>query len=230
MRNFLLAIICLAVVVGSANGTPEKYQSGIPALDVFLKAKNVSHDQIVVGITGFYGQTQPRQWLILTKEKNSPDQMHEFVITDGVVEGRRRMRKLPNQDIPTIPIERNRLKIDSDRVFDVAESLANIQKVGYDSVHYQLRCRDANNEPVWVVNLLDPIGRSIGVHYVSAESGELLRSVWHKLKATNSMTKSADGKTENLLYGAKVKEVSVSGNVSPRIRPINRVISPAAVK
>jgi hypothetical protein len=119
------------------------------------------------------------------------------------------------------------LKLDSDVAFTIAEELASSARISYDSVHYQLRCRDLGNEPVWVVNMLDPVGRSIGIHYISAETGKILRSVWNKTHPSSmSRSKGPDGKPESLLYGATVREITLSGNLGRQKREINRVIPP----
>lgn len=228
MRILFIAIISWSLLTALSNATPERYASGIPSLDAFLKVKPAN--QIVVGITGFYGQDQPQQWLVLAKDPNSEDYLHEYVISDGEIKGSRKMRNLPFQDIPDVPINRGRLRVDSDLAFELAEELALDAKMAYDSVHYQLRCRDQNHEPVWMVNMLDPAGRSVGIHYISAETGIILRSVWHRSdRQSMSSSRGTDGKPVNLLYGASVREITVSGKAAPKKREVIRVITPSGV-
>lgn len=232
MRIVLLAILSWAFSISQIQASPERYASGIPSLDAFLTFNQTSNSQEVVGMTGFYGQEQPKQWLILTRDKDSPDSMTEFVVSGKTVQAKRQVRRLPNQDLPGIALNRSRLKVDSNVAFKIVESLAKDRKVGYDSVHYQLRCRDLNTEPVWMINLLDLAGKSIGIHYISAESSAILRSVWHQ-SSLQSLTRVSDGKNVkpvSLLYGGTVKELTLSGNAGRQKRTIKRVIEPAPVK
>ncbi|MEO0415258.1 MAG: hypothetical protein AAF226_09935, partial [Verrucomicrobiota bacterium] len=134
----------------------------------------------VVGLVGFYGQSQPQQWLVLVKDARVEDMMHEFVISDSKVRAQRHFRKLPNQDLPSIPISIDQVKIDSSKAFQIVEQLAGNVGIGFDTVHYQLRARDLRSEAVWMLNLIDRNQNSVGVHYISAETGQVLRSVWQK--------------------------------------------------
>ena len=235
MRILFLAILVWSILVGMSSSTPEKYSAGIAALDVFLKSKQLATGkQDVVGMTGFYGQDQPRQWLILVKDRDARGDLFEFVVSEGAITGKRRVPNLPGQDLPELPLDRSKMKVDSDIIFQMTEDLAKNQQIGYDSVHYQLRCRRENLEPVWMVNQLDIARRTVGLHYISALTGQVIRSVWPK-PVSNSLSAAdpqTDGKPVTLLYGASVKEVNVSSQAPPQRgpRPIQRVISPKKKK
>lgn len=233
MRPTPFFLITALAFVGLLNlqATPEKYVSGVPTLEAFLKSAQYPPNHEVVGMTGFYGQDQPKQWLILTKAKDA-DFWFEFVLVDKKVQKRRSIRRLPNQAVPTIGIDLKRLKYDSDLAFEIAELKAQAESVGYDSVHYQLRSREQDSEPVWVVNMLDPAGKSIGIHYISAETGVMLRSVWHRVNrdALTKVEKGPDGKPESLLYGGKVTEISISGNAGRQVRSVKRVVRPVVAQ
>lgn len=227
MRTLVTIISSIFIFSGVSNATPEQYEPGVPTLKAFLDSPQYhTSKQTVVGMTGFYGQDQPRQWLILTRAENS-EELSEFVMMEKNVIRKRKMKKLPNQALPTIEIEVDRLKVDSDIAFEIAELRAKKDSVMYDSVHYQLRCREQDNEPVWVVNMLDPAGKSIGIHYISAETGVLLRSVWHRAnqESLTSAKKGPDGKPESLLYGGSVKEITVSGKAGTRKTVIRKVVA-----
>lgn len=226
MRFFLL-FVCVCQTYLFA--TPQEYKSGIPSLDALLKA-GLPEGQEVVGMTGFYGQDQPKQWLILAKNQ-SDGALTEYVVAGEKVAGKRKLHRLPNQAVPSIVVDRERLKVDSKIAFEIAEFQARQERVAYDSVHYQLRCREEMDEPVWAVNLLDPVGKSIGIHYISAESGVLLRSVWHRSsrEALTKTTVDRDGEPVSLLYGAKVTELTVSGKANAPKR-LKRTVEPVAAK
>ena len=227
MRFQFLAIFVWGVFLGTSFGTPEKYTSGIPALDIFLKS--YSGKGVVVGMTGFYGQDQPRQWLILVKDPENETAMSEYVISDGRITAQRKVRVLPGHDFPSIEIPRSKLKVDSSLIFTATEELASAKGVGYDSVHYQLRCRDENHEPVWMVNLLDPARNSVGIQYISAVTGKILRSVWHPANPT-SMSRSSTGvpqTKEKFLYG---RTASLEETATPKRRVLKQVIVPTRIR
>jgi|GEM_PF-867046 len=178
-KVFIFAVLVVGGVIALVSASPPKYATALAALKSFEHSKTRASTDVVVGMIGFYGQDQPRQWLVLAKDGRIADLMHEFVVSDGQVRAQRHFNRLPDQDLPDVPINRVDIRIDSDKAFQLAESLAAKAGIGYDSVHYQLRCRDLRSEPIWMLNLIDVRQVSVGVHYFSAVTGELLRSEWH---------------------------------------------------
>jgi len=179
LKCCVLVFFALASVIVLVIASPTKYPGALEALASYDRSSTKASSDIVVGMIGFYGQDQPRQWLVLAKDARIKGLMHEFVVSDGEVRAQRHFKRLPNQDLPDVPINRADVKIDSTRAFQLAESLAAKANIGFDSIHYQLRCRDLRNEPIWMLNLIDTKQVSVGVHYFSAVTGELLRSEWH---------------------------------------------------
>lgn len=220
MRAFLIAHLIVLFAQGWTWATPPKHETGMVALDEFVRTAPLESSDRIVGMTGFYGQDQPRQWLILVRSGESQEKLFEYVMTEGQLQGRRELRALPQQDLPTVPIPLARLKVDSDAAFFTAERLAESRGTSYDSVHYQLRSREGSSEPVWMVNLLDPIGKQIGIHYISAESGDILRSTW---KVPANISQATGKKSARFLYGGVVEELTVSGKADRKQRSIREI-------
>ncbi len=176
---FVLLFFTLAGVWTLVEASPPKYATALEALRTYERSGSKVNTDVVVGLIGFYGQDQPRQWLVLAKDTRLEGMMHEFVVSNDEVRAQRHFKRLANQDLPDVPINRADVKIDSSKAFRLVESLAAKAGIGFDTIHYQLRCRDLRNEPIWVLNLIDSRQVSIGVHYYSAITGELLRSNWH---------------------------------------------------
>ncbi|MEM7697132.1 MAG: hypothetical protein AAF236_01865 [Verrucomicrobiota bacterium] len=162
--------------------------TGLHGLDSFVAAKQLQPGERIIGMVGFYGQDQPQQWFVLTDNPAKGSALRETVVAQGKILAERKFRRLPGQDLPTIPLIREKLKIDSTRAFELANREADANKVGFESVHYQLRCRDIRDEPVWMLNLLDESHASVGVVYISAETGNLLRVTWLKAPAESFTT------------------------------------------
>ncbi len=165
---------------------PEKAvgEPALASLDAFLAASNHNPREVVLGMVGFFGQPEPVQWLILTADPAKAGVLRESVFARGKILAERAFTPLPGQDLPHLPLVRKTLKIDSAAAFRIAEGLARQQKRSFDSVHFQLRVRDLENEPVWMLNFISPAQISIGVVYLSASSGKVLRESWAAIPAT----------------------------------------------
>jgi len=171
-------IVALSCPLAAA--PPEKAvgESALGALDAFLVASPLEPGAEVLGMVGFFGQPEPVQWLILTSHPATPGVLCESIFARGRVLGERKFSPLPGQDLPHLPIARATLKIDSAAAFRIVEELAHRQKRAFDSAHFQLRVRDLGAEPVWMLNLLNRAQVSVGVVYLSASSGAVLRETW----------------------------------------------------
>lgn len=172
-----IALLVSDGLAQSAAPTPPP-PSALAAMDLFLASPSDGRKEAIYGVVGFFGQPAPPQWLILTDAGNNARSLRESVVTNAGVVAERKFRRQPKQDLPDIPMSRAALKIDSGAAFRVAETEARLQKMAFESAHYQLRCRETGREPVWMLNLLNANHVSIGVVYVSAVTGKVMRTSW----------------------------------------------------
>lgn len=197
--RFTLSVIavigCLPITASMVSASPAATSKTTANMTfhALAKAKGSLVMSRVVGIAGFYGQDQPQQWLVLATDRKVPNLLHEFALRDGKLVAERHFTRQPELDIPSIPIPLSLVRIDSNQVFRIAETTARRAGVGFDSIHYQLRCRDLRNEPIWVLNLVDQVGNTVGVHYISAVTGETLRVVWHRPGTPDYTSANQDG-------------------------------------
>ena len=175
---------------------PRSQMSAINTLWAFGRERGTHELSRVVGVVGFFGQDQPRQWRLLAHDAQQRGVMHEYILENGRVVAERRFARDPKQDMPSIVIPVGQLKVDSTQAFLLAEAQATAASIGFDSAHYQLRCRDLRNEPVWVLNLSDAARKTVGVVYISALNGDIIRKVW-----------SRPGSAEYKAQGAKKREL-----------------------
>ena len=133
----------------------------------------------IVGMVGFYGEPEPAQWLLLTRRAAREMSMREYVVSHGRVRSHRDFRSRKNEDYPTIPLPADVMQVDSIEAHEIAAGLAGKRGIAFDTAHYQLRCREEKREPVWMISLVDRNQVSVGVLYISALSGRVLRTVWH---------------------------------------------------
>ncbi|MCB1204488.1 MAG: hypothetical protein KDN18_09530 [Verrucomicrobiae bacterium] len=154
-------------------------EEGLVAFDEFLEGGGLGPDEKILGMVGFCGQALPAEWLFLT---GKPDDfgagLRESVFAQGKILAERTLKVFAGQDLPHLPIERGRLKVTTANAYETAVARAKDEKVSFKSVRYQLRVRDAGNEPVWLISFLNRAQVGIGVVYVSAETGEVLRENW----------------------------------------------------
>ena len=176
-RSLFTAGLFLAFLL-PANAAPPS--SAITNLNAYGRARGPQDLSRVVGVVGFYGQSQPPRWMILSMDPKVPGLMHEFVMQNSRIVAERHFPRPKEQDLPHIPLPVRSLRIDSPQAFKIAEQTAQRAGLGFDSLHYQLRCRDLRNEPIWVLNLNDQKKTPVGVLYISAVTGEVLRSIWNR--------------------------------------------------
>jgi len=182
----VLVLVFSALLAGSAaagrKGGNTGAEGALAAYDAAIRAlaDGSGSQPAIYGIIGFFGQPLPPQWLVLTDESEGSRDLHELVVSGGEIRAERRFRPVPGQDIPDIPIRRERVKVDARAAFATAEREARKGRMAFESAHFQLRCRDAGEEPVWMLSLVGPTQVSIGAVYLSAESGKVLRTAWVK--------------------------------------------------
>lgn len=126
----------------------------------------------VTAVRGHRGQDQPVIWEVSTRMS---DAERVFVITDKQI-----VADTVYSSGGGVVIDLRRLQIDSGDVFHVANRLAAMAKVGFDSIDYELRAAPLGNAPLWVVHLRDFADKDVGRVEVSGESAEVLRSKWFK--------------------------------------------------
>ncbi|MDA7922422.1 hypothetical protein N9B73_11750 [Verrucomicrobiales bacterium] len=157
-------------------------KTGLRALDQFKKVAALAPGEEVMGIAGFYGEPQPRQWLILSADPATPGILRESVFADGKVTGERTFQIVLDQELPDLPLDREVVLIDSDEAFQTVEKEARSEARLFQFAHFQLRNRDKNSEPIWMISLINKAQVPLGILYVSAVSGEIVRRAWIKVK------------------------------------------------
>ncbi|MBP84182.1 MAG: hypothetical protein CMO61_10105 [Verrucomicrobiales bacterium] len=164
----------LQLAASDSNG----YDDVFDALSSFGVSEAPGSREPLLGVAGFYGQPQPQQWLILTSIKEKSGVLRESVASEGKVVAERQFRRLSGQDLPDIPIARRSLKISSLEAFKIGKAEAKRHQVSFESVHFQLSCCDQAGEPVWMLSFIDRAQASVGSVYLSAVSGNVIKTVW----------------------------------------------------
>ncbi len=178
--GLLVLLLSLSASAGRAVAETEasEGEEALEALDGFSKVASLEAGERVLGMVGFYGQPLPVQWLVLTGNVERRAPLRESVFARGGILAERTFAALPGQDLPHLPILRESLEIRSSEAFRIAEARASSRGVAFESVHFQLRVREEGSEPVWMLSLLDKAHVSVGLVYLSARHGGVLREKW----------------------------------------------------
>lgn len=124
----------------------------------------------VTTVRGHRGQDQPSVWEVATRMS---DGERVFVIRNKQI-----IADTVYSSGGGVVVDLRRLKIDSADVFRVANRLAVMAKVGFDSIDYELRAAPLGNSPLWIVHLRNFAGKDVGRLEVSGESAEVISSKW----------------------------------------------------
>lgn len=164
-----LALAMLVTAPGSALAAPPQ----ATAFRALYEAGKQSAGAALVSVLGKNGATQPASWLFLYADASARGGVREVVVRDGAVESvRTPLRGYAGfSERPKIPLDK--LAVDSDRAFLLANEAAIRARVGFDAVNYQLEAQP-DGEPVWTLELLPVGGGSpIGRVKISAATGEV---------------------------------------------------------
>ncbi len=154
--------------------------SAFDSLEAFGKSRGKGDLKHVVGLTGSFGQDQPSQWLVLMKDANIPNLMHEYAVQRGRIVGERHFSREPDQRLPSVPLPLPRLNVDSADAFRIATQAAVKAGIGFDSANYLLRIHSTNPSPLWTLTLLDQQQNIVGVVFVSVSSGKVTGKKWYR--------------------------------------------------
>ncbi len=126
----------------------------------------------------FGGTPQPRAWKFLAHDARAPRMLYQFQASEmGAFDGGTDQERYPDR-VPAGFFRMTDVQVDSKAAFAIAESEARRAKVAFDSVDYVLRARDFNTGAYWRLDLMNRAQRTVGKLYISADSGQVLRSVW----------------------------------------------------
>ena len=180
-------ILSFAALVSFGIFSASAQQTRIPtakdAINIFTKAKGPAYASQIVQIYGNRGQHQPAVWTIIGREPGRPDVLTEYRFHGGRMISQSLIKEAYTLKLsgPNIPLAN--VQLDSDALFRLADREANAARLGFDSLDYELRCRELSTEPIWVVNLRDRESNNVGIVFVSAKTGVVVKKLWNKRAA-----------------------------------------------
>jgi hypothetical protein len=131
----------------------------------------------LVEMKGARGGPQPDSWTLLFNDPEARGGVREIVVATGsILSERTPLSGFSGVgELPVIPI--SRLGIDSDGAFQIVNRRASQAGLGFHWIDYTLRMDEEKNMPIWVVDLVDYQGISVGTMTLSAENGSVVSAL-----------------------------------------------------
>jgi hypothetical protein len=152
------------------------YSTAYDALRLVGSQRDPSYYSRLISIAGNNGATQPRRWTLLFFDPKTEDRLREIQVQDGYIVSERTPEddKLSPQ-APQLVMDLQKLNLNSDGAFKIANNEAARVGLAFDSLTYVLRRHEVSKTPVWVLDLKDYRKVRKGTMLVNAENGAVIR-------------------------------------------------------
>ena len=117
------------------------------------------------------GTPTPERWHILVNDPKDENGLHEYVISGGEVVASRNLSQFAESLKPTDVIGSSNVKVDSDKLSNLAQQYAAANNVTIAKLNYTLSKEGTDAAALWTVTCLDESGKQIGQIVVSAGKG-----------------------------------------------------------
>lgn len=208
-----LASVAIVVLLPTATALEEGQVAALDGLKRLEKAFGRAAISQITEMTGVAGVPQPEEWRVTARDLRRADILHEFWIGENRVTDEGTNDDFYPDKLPKGFFKLSRVKLDSTQAFAMAEQVAREAKIGFDLINYKLHCREYSDEPVWTLTLLDRHDDIVGSVHLSAESGELLRTVWMRRRPNGRLV------VEDSAQGARPRPLAAAAPTTPPSRP-----------
>lgn len=117
------------------------------------------------------GKPVPDRWHILVNDPKDQNGLHEYVVAGGEVVASRNISQFAESLKPTDVIGASGVRVDSDKLSNLAQQYAQANNVTIATLNYTLSKEGADAAPLWTVTCLDETGKELGELVVSAGKG-----------------------------------------------------------
>src|ERR1700677_589232 len=131
-------------------------------------------DRKVARIEAREGTPVPERWYILVNDPKDENGLHEYVIAGGEVVASRNVSQFAEVLKAGDAFGGEPLRIDSDRVANIAREYAAANNVTISSMNYELKKDGTGAALLWNVTCLDEAGKEMGRVYVTANKGTVV--------------------------------------------------------
>ncbi len=150
--------------------------TGKNAMRIVARDRGADYLPRMLQLTGENGLPQPPIWRVIARDRQNAVQ--EFYVSKDAILSEGPIPPFKANGISGTPLPMHRLNIDSSEAFAITERAARTARIGFDRVHYQLRCLELSPNAAWFVTLVDPAGNRVGEVSVGASTGAILTQQW----------------------------------------------------
>lgn len=143
-----------------------------------FKGVELGKGEAILGLAGYDGAPLPERWYVLIGQPGTTASRREVPFSDGKAGAGRLIESRPGQDLPHLPIAPATLHCSAAEAHTIASARGTAAGMRWASVHYHLRVRDEGAEPVWLLTFVNRAQVKVGLVYLSARTGEVLRESW----------------------------------------------------
>lgn len=130
----------------------------------------------VIEVKGRDGQPQPENWVVVLDDPLARGGVREIEVANKHIVSERTPVKAYSGSSAGSAMNFQKLNLDSQGAFVIAEEQAKKAKISFDAVDYLLRRDEANGAPVWTLQLLDPRLHRVASITLAADTGAVLAS------------------------------------------------------
>ena len=150
--------------------------TGKNALRIVARDRGADYLPRMLHLFGEHGQPQPQIWRVVARDRQGA--VREFYVSKGAIVAEGIIPPAKANGIGVTPLPMDRLNVDSSGAFEKVELAARAAKVGFDHLHYQLRCLELSANAAWFVTLLNAQGGRVGEVSIGASTGTVLTQTW----------------------------------------------------
>jgi len=174
-KAFIRALVGAAALLGAVGGgsvtSAQEWES-------IFKGVELRQGEAVLGLAGYDGAPLPERWYVLIGTPGTTGALREVPVADGKAGTGRVIESRPGQDLPHLPIDPATLRCSAAEAHRIASARGEGSGARWAGVHYHLRVRDEGAEPVWLLTFVNRAQVKVGLVYLSARTGEVLRESW----------------------------------------------------
>lgn len=143
-----------------------------------FKDVKMGQGEAILGLAGYDGAPLPERWYVLIGNPGTTGALREVLFANGKEGAGRVIESKPGQDLPHLPVDPATLRCSAAEAHTIASARGAAAGMRWASVHYHLRVRDEGAEPVWLLTFVNRAQVKVGLVYLSARTGEVLRESW----------------------------------------------------
>ena len=190
-------------------------QTAYQALNVVGKVRGEAFLDNLLVLQGKDGHSQPGYWTLIFRDNASRGGYREIEVRGGEIASQRAPLRGPDE--AAHPVNLNRLQLDSDGAFTVAEREAALKRISFSTAIYSLESADDSGAPVWRVQLLNQSGDQVQSLQIAADSGNIVG----RREASSAQSRDyvvQDERTESIERTETVADQPESDSDSPELK------------